>query len=130
MERRGAGGVLSHWLPVVGYVALILTLSAQSRLRSPLGFQNGDKLLHLLEYAVLGVLLVRALARTWPGWSLQRTSCVALVAGLVVGAGDELLQSVIPGRDATVLDWYADGFGLVVAQLAWLAFTRDRVPGA
>ena len=45
------------WLPVVAYVGLIFTLSAQPGLQPPMHFQYADKVAHICEYGVLGFLL-------------------------------------------------------------------------
>ncbi len=126
LERAGGVRVAGiHWLPVLVYVALIFMLSAQPRLSPPFTFQNSDKVLHLLEYAVLGVLLARAIRRSWPWRSIVAAAALTLFVGLAVAAGDEWFQSTVPGRDSTVFDWYADGFGLVLSQLVVLTLGRD-----
>ncbi len=131
VERAGGARVAGvHWLPVFAYVGLIFALSAQPRLAPPLTFQHADKLLHLAEYAVLGVLLARAIRRSWPWRSITAAALLTLTLGLAVAAGDEWFQSTVPGRDATVFDWYADGFGLVLSQLVVLAFGRDTPEAA
>lgn len=117
---------MRYWLPVAAYVAMIFVLSAQPNLRPPLQFQNSDKVSHLLEYGLLGLLLVRALRATLRTRSWLFTTMLALGLGLGIGAGDEYFQSFIPGRDSTVFDWLADGTGLTFAQLAYLAVARDR----
>jgi VanZ family protein len=114
-----------YWLPVLAYVSLIFILSAQPHLQPPLRFQNSDKVMHLLEYGVLGLLFARALRASFPGRGWVFTSMLALGIGLGVGAGDEYFQSFVPGRESTVFDWLADGTGLTFAQLAYLALARD-----
>jgi VanZ family protein len=74
-----------------------------------------DKLAHAAEYAVLGFLLSG-------GFAQRRAWIPALLAGAVFGAGDELFQAVIPGRDSSLLDWAADVAGLLVG-----AATRRHV---
>ena len=130
MARGGAGSnspqvFARYWLPVVAYVALIFVLSAQPGLNPPVRFQNSDKLLHLLEYGVLGLLFARALRASMPARSWLFTSLLALGVGLGIGACDEYFQSFIPGRDSTVFDWLADGTGLTFAQLVYLAAARE-----
>jgi len=130
LARGGAGSnspqvFARYWLPVVAYVALIFVLSAQPGLNPPVRFQNSDKLLHLLEYGVLGLLFARALRASMPARSWLFTSLLALGVGLGIGACDEYFQSFIPGRDSTVFDWLADGTGLTFAQLVYLAAARE-----
>lgn len=131
MATGGTGSVptkvfVRYWLPVLAYVALIFVLSAQPGLSPPVHFQNSDKVAHLLEYGVLGLLFARALRATLPARSWLFLSMLMLGAGLGIAACDEYFQSFIPGRDSTVLDWLADGTGLTFAQLAYLAAARDR----
>ena len=126
LERAGGTRVAGvQWLPVLAYVGLIFTLSAQPRLVAPLDFQNSDKLIHLCEYGVLGLLLARAIRRSWPWRSIAAAALSTLVIGLAIAGCDEWFQSTVPGRDSSVFDWYADGFGLVLSQLLALALGRD-----
>jgi hypothetical protein len=79
-----------YWLPVLVYVAMIFTLSAQSHLRVPFRFQNADKVVHMTEYCGLGLLVVRAL-RTLP--RLQNAAVAGLVA-ITIGVGIEAPTTV------------------------------------
>ena len=126
LARVGTGAVFArYWLPLLAYITLIFGLSAQPGLHPPVSFANSDKLGHMLEYGGLGLLLARALRTVFPSRSWLFTTMLALALGLCIGAGDELFQSLIPGRDSTVFDWLADGIGLVFAQLAFVAWARD-----
>jgi len=118
--------ILRYWLPVLVYVSTIFALSAQSRLSSPLHFQNSDKVMHLLEYGGLGVLLSRAIRASFSSWPWVATSLLTLGVGMAVGAGDEVFQSFVPGRDSTVFDWFADSAGMVLAQIGFLALAKDK----
>ena len=100
-----------------------------------LRFPHADKLVHFGMYAVMGVLAYKAIvdARDRPPMWL-----LALVAGGVamVGAIDELHQSIVPGRSSDPLDWLADATGGIVAVVAMRALTdlgwmrRTAVAGA
>lgn len=124
---QGVSRVLvRYWLPVLAYVAVIFTLSAQARLAPPLHFQNSDKVMHLLEYGGLGLLLSRAVRASLPGRTWVATALFTVALGMAVGACDEKFQSYVPGRESSVFDWFADSTGIVFAQIAFLAFARER----
>lgn len=116
---------LEYWVPVLLYVAAIVSLSAQPQLRSPLQFDQADKVLHLIEYAGLGWVMVRALRVSLPRRDPLTAALVALAVGALIAVGDELFQSFVPGRDSSHLDFMADVAGLLLAQLAYMAFLRE-----
>lgn len=74
-----------------------------------------DKVLHLLEYAILGFLVHRAMC-TQRRWSALARNAVVMtvVIAIVYGASDELHQSFVPGRTADFLDWIADSAGAAI----------------
>jgi len=109
------------WLPLLAYVALIFTLSAQPYLKPPLQFENSDKVMHLLEYGGLGILLLRVVRSSQPRRGLA--AIAALAIGMALGALDEKFQAFIPGRDSSVFDWLADSVGVGLAQVLGLAWT-------
>ena len=113
---------LSAWLPVILLEALVLFLSSRSHLPLPTTIPNLDKLAHFTEYAVLGWLLRRALAMTLPGGRGATGIAIVLVAFL--GAGDELFQGTVPGRDSSPWDWLADLLGGTTGAL--VARLQDR----
>ncbi len=125
-------GWLSLWLPVIVVAALIFTLSSFSQLPSPPSGIS-DKHEHFTIYFLLGLTLVRALAR---GRLAGVTLPVAIIAALLVtlyGASDEFHQSFVPGRDSSVFDLAADGVGALgaaVLLLAWAIIRRGRMRGA
>jgi VanZ family protein len=101
----------SRWLPVVLWAAVIFALSSIPHLSSGLG--TWDTILrkgaHLTEYAILAMLLVRALEREVP----------AFVLGVLYAASDEFHQSFVRGRHAAPLDVAIDSVGLALGLLAW-----------
>jgi len=98
------------WLPVVLWAALIFGLSSIPSLGTGLGTWDLvlRKLAHTLEYAVLGLLLVRALASELP----------AFAAGVAYAASDELHQHFVRGRHGAVYDVAIDAFGVLLGILA------------
>ena len=98
--------LLSLWLPVAAWAALIFGLSSVPDLGTGLGGWDLvlRKLAHATEYAILAALLVRALGR--PGW--------AALAGLAYAISDEIHQSFVEGREGSPLDVGIDTVGVLV----------------
>ena len=117
---------LRYWLPLIGYVGLIFTLSAQPYLQSPLTFHNGDKIEHFCEYGGLGILLVAMLRAANPRQPRLFASFAAVAVGMVIAAADENFQRLIPGRQCDFYDWVADSTGVTLAQFAALLWSRLR----
>jgi len=124
---------VAPFLPAVVYAGIIFALSAQS---NPLQFLPPelllqDKLLHTIEYAALGALLVAALRLTGLSWAPALVLAVVLAS--LYGATDEFHQSFVPGRTADVLDWVADtlgaALGALTATVAIGALRRARGAG-
>lgn len=102
--------IASLWGPVAVYVILLSTLSDRQDLPQ---IQVSDKLMHLAAYAVLGVLALRAfhggITRPRPRPAL---GAVAVTVGY--GVVDEIRQSFVAGRDASVYDVLADLGGAIL----------------
>jgi VanZ family protein len=107
-----AARLLRLWAPLVGFQALIFVLS--SRPQVPLGVSVWDKALHFGAYAFLALLWGHALSGgTWVIGPGKAAACALLA--LLFGVSDEVHQSFVPGRVASVGDVVADGLGAAVA---------------
>ena len=97
---------------VVLYALLVIGLSSIPGKAFPdIRLLHYDKLIHLVEYAILGFLLSRALAlRVTSGRGIIT---VALLIAGAFGALDETYQLLIPGRDFSYGDWVADILGIL-----------------
>jgi VanZ family protein len=123
---------LRYWGPVCGYAGLIFYLSGQSHPETHLPFitRFSDKVLHAVEYAVLGALCFRALHGSGSdAWRQQAIPAAILLASLY-GASDEIHQAFVPYRDANWLDWLADTIGAAVGVIAISRFWLSRVDRA
>ena len=109
--------VLTLWLPVFVWAAVIFAFSSIPSLSSGLG--TWDTVLrkgaHIAEYAILGALLYRALGR----------EALALAAGIAYAATDELHQRFVHGRHSSPVDVAIDAVGLALGMLVWLRL-RER----
>jgi VanZ family protein len=128
MGVRISKGSLIAWyaLPVVVYCGLIFYFSSQSGIDLP-SFSQSDKMLHLMEYAVLGGLAYRFFQRLLPGKTPAFVVMVAFLFALVYGLSDEFHQSFVSGRDSSWFDILADGAGgYFGARLTMLVFRKER----
>jgi len=100
------------WGPGVGQLGAFFFLSSLSRAPLPQGMT--DHLGHSIGYAMLAVLVLRALAgATWQGVTLLRgVSTVAFCT--LYGMSDEWHQSFVPGRSPAWDDVAADLRGAVL----------------
>jgi VanZ family protein len=109
--------LLTVWLPVVAWAAVIFAFSSIPSLSSGLGTWDTflRKGAHVTEYAVLGILLYRALGR----------EPLALAVGIAYAATDELHQHFVRGRHASPVDVAIDAVGVALGMLIWLRL-RER----
>mgnify|MGYP001618785882 CR=1 FL=1 len=117
-ERRGKIGLfLWYWLPVIAYVGLIFGASSIHGRDVPVFFPYMDKLEHLTEYALFGLLLGRAFRFAVGGQRGRRWALGTVLLGAIVGALDELYQRSTPGRQSDIRDWLTDLTALLIAVL-------------
>jgi VanZ family protein len=116
MRRMAALERVALWAPVALWAGLIFVLSSIPDLTTGLGTWDlvARKLGHMAEYAVLGALLLRALAR----------EPVAFALGSAYAASDEVHQSFVDGRVGSPLDWAIDTAGVAIGVVAFVRLAR------
>ena len=94
-------------------MALILTLSSLPAQTLPKTWLlNWDKLIHLIQYFILGVLAMKSLKK------ININSVIlVIIFGLLFGSIDEFLQSFISDRFSSALDVLADTIGTAIGAL-------------
>ena len=125
---RGAGALLQRlprgfaWLPVGAWMALIWGLSSQVGDDEPRPAWMGwvSNLAHAPLFGLLALWLALALPRRggWPRLDGRAIVAIVLVVGLWGGI-DELHQSTVLGRDASLSDVLTDLTGAVCT--LWIA---------
>jgi VanZ family protein len=142
---------LKHWLPVLIWLGVIFLgstdmLSAEHTSRFLVPFlrwidpqisfatlnaiQLGiRKLGHLTEYAILAMLLWRAL-RSGTRWQMKMSILflVAALASAIFAASDEFHQSFVPSRTASPNDVMIDICGALIGLLGCLMFAARKRP--
>ncbi len=140
---------LKHWLPVLIWLGVIFLgstdmLSAEHTSRFLVPFlrwidpqisfatlnaiQLGiRKLGHLTEYAILAMLLWRAL-RNGTRWQIKMSILflVAALASAIFAASDEFHQSFVPSRTASPTEVMIDICGALVGLLACSIFAARK----
>ena len=108
---------VSAWLPVVLWAAVIFALSAVPDLGTGLGGWDVvlRKCAHASEYAVLALLLYRALDR----------ELEAFLIGFAYAITDEVHQAFVTGRHASPFDVAMDAAGLAFGLLLLHAARRS-----
>ena len=97
------------------YLLLILIVSsipgnAMPKTWFSMGWE--DKLYHIIEYSILGVLAYLAYYS-----ELLNPFIIIIVGGFLFGLVDELYQSIIPGRFPNAFDIIADGIGVSLGSI-------------
>jgi len=107
---------LSAWLPVIVWAAVIFALSSIPHLGTGLG--TWDTILrkgaHVTEYAILGVLLLRAIGREVP----------AFIVGVAYAITDEVHQHFVSGRHSSPIDVAIDSSGVLIGLLIFARVRR------
>ncbi|HSG50218.1 MAG TPA: VanZ family protein [Longimicrobiales bacterium] len=118
---------LLAWGPAVVWAAVLFYLSSQTWSGGPALVEINDKVGHFLLYATLGAALGYGRVRSpgpVPHWLL-------LTVGFLYAVSDEIHQSFVPGRTASLTDLAADAVGLLAGYGGYLALTRTgSKPGA
>ncbi len=107
-------------------MAAIFFVSGQSQPPVPGGLSNAAG--HVIAYAGLGFLLVRAVAGGLGGRITGRVAGSALAIATVYGVTDEVHQMFVPGRVADINDVIADAAGALLAVGACWAWGIIRAP--
>ena len=119
-----------RWILVGLWMAGILYTSSLGQAVTPVrGIVQTlvSKLGHILEYAILGALLLAAVrAERWVYHSAARELFVVAIVGGAFAVFDELRQSFSPGREPRVTDVMIDLVSLITA--SWLGGRWLRRP--
>lgn len=135
--QRAAPRLAWYWLPVLLWMALILGLSGRSEFPPRTNPATGEvipttytvaKIAHVVEYGVLGALLLRAATASGGGLGLApaRAAVWVVLAATAFGIGDELRQSFVPNREPRLADVAIDGLSALSAVVLITVWRRLR----
>ena len=125
MTPRGRA-LLGAWAPPAGWALLIFGVSSLP-IRGPgESIPGSDKVVHGVEFAVLGALLARALAIVRPGRPPAAALLPAALLATGFGLSDEIHQLFVPERAFEWGDLLADAVGGGIGAAAWIAWRVRR----
>ena len=117
------------WLPVIAWLIVIFIGSSIGNVPR-VGDKTTDGVVHraahLLEFAILGALWLRATSKDKP--ITKRDVIVTLIAVALYGASDEFHQRFTPGRSSEGLSVLFDVAGGLIGAWAWRWWVSPRGP--
>jgi VanZ family protein len=118
---------LKFWLPVILWAGIIFWLSSIPDLES--GLKQDfilRKIAHILEFAFLTFLLLRAISAevVLP----KRIVIYAVIFALFYALTDEYHQSFVLGRQCSLKDVGIDSIGILITGLVWYIKDRKNPP--
>jgi len=112
-------------IALLSFSLLILAGSSIPGHQIPAAFElTPDKLIHCVEYLILGLLIFRWLKIEF---TISKTSYIfilTLLIGSAFGALDENYQRLTPGRTPDVWDWVLDTIGVLIAAIVGSIYWR------
>lgn len=119
--------LLIFWTPLAAWFVVIYSLSSTpGRYLPHLPFPHADKASHIVEYFVLGALMMRAFCNSFHKVSLAKFAILAIIISLCYGVFDELCQRMVPGRTFDLLDLAADCAGACAGIFLYLYDIRIK----
>ena len=115
------------WVPLVAWFLVIHNLSATPAEDLPrVGIPYADKIFHMVEYFILGVLLIRAFDKSDFKVSLAKLAVLAIIISMCYGGLDELYQRSVPDRSCDLFDFIADCVGALTGIFLYMVDTKER----
>ncbi len=118
--------ILKFWFPPALYSGIIFYISSIPHLSVPLSGMNSDKVVHIMEYMLLGILVSRAFYNTIKRVCLQRVCLWTIILCFVYGISDEFHQSFVAGRDSSFFDLLADLVGSILGVYLYYRWIKNK----
>ena len=112
------------FIPAMLFYLLIFLLSSRDY-GIPLPGHGFDKVAHLIEFLLLGLLLSLGYFNAFQ-FSTAVKSVLVFLTGLPLAVLDEIHQLFVPGRSSDVRDAIADSAGIICGILVYLYLARRR----
>lgn len=114
-----------YWMPLLVY-CLLVYIQSSIPVPAAAGIRHADKLLHFCVYALLGILVFRALATLPTGTNLGLTMLFTIGISALIGIGDEFHQVFVPSRTIDREDFLYDMLGTAAGVALCLVIYSKR----
>ena len=122
---KRAIGFWVYWFPVFSYMALIFFLSSRSSFPvSPPSIPYFDKICHVVEFAILGYLLMRAFVHSDNPNLSKYALLLTIIVAVLFGLSDEVHQFFVPLRHSDVFDLIFDSLGALIGSCVALRVNK------
>ena len=103
----------SFKIMLIAYLFLVLAASTIPGGAIPkINIWSFDKLLHIIEYFILAFLAINAIKKL-----SANTIIVIIILGTTYGGFNEILQSIVADRFASVYDAIGNGIGMILGSI-------------
>ncbi len=99
-------------------MALIFYMSSRPAPEVIPDIWNIDKIIHFIEYGILGILWFRALNHSRQ--KMREIAVAAFFITFIYGVSDEIHQYFVPKRSSSIYDVVADGLGAWVGVWSYI----------
>lgn len=119
---------IKYWLPVLVWAFFIFLGSSVPAVK--VSSNNAadflaHKVAHLLEYAILYLLIYRVLSQGQRGFDKKEIALAILLVSLY-GGSDEFHQRFTPGRESRLRDVFIDFLGGILGAGIWRYYPKVR----
>ena len=115
---------LKYWAPLYLYAGIIFYISSQSHPLPSISIPYFDKFLHLIEYAVFGILAARAFKSSSREVLYKNFKILAVLAAVAYGASDEFHQLFVACRTCDIFDLITDFIGGTIGVIFYGRYNR------
>lgn len=114
------------WIWPLIYTFFIFFLSSlHVPISLEIGFFQLDKFLHVIEYSILGYLLVRAFKNS-TDIEYRKIFLYVIIIGFLIGNLSELYQLLIPYREASIFDVIPNLVGICIGPIIFRKINHDK----
>lgn len=127
MFRKRINDFIGYWIPLLAYCGLIFIISHSSQPTGQIELPINDKVIHFFEFALLGVLAIRAMRHGWFLLMRRYATINTIIFCCTFAIFDEWHQMYVAMRDASLLDLTADIAGCISSVLLYAYFVKGNV---